>query len=263
MDQDDGIRQVALSVLVEQDRDDMAVDPDGLRLESLDGTIPWGTLSLICPPAWPFQTRSDLVTDLLSCAAWVRQPLPVLQETVRVHAQPSGSRGAPGADTWAVEAVHGGVLTLGWGATGVDPALPRRVVPVADVIWDLAGVDAWAWWGAARARHERDGEQCALRWATGAFGKDQLRTVLGHDVMTLLGARTLREALTGRLRSPMVSVGCPTRSTAWLLHGGVDPSFVTLAFNASQVSEQAFPHPLLVTVDEVAHPSGRPSGALV
>jgi hypothetical protein len=122
-------------------------------------------------------------------------------------------------------------------------------------------VDAWSWWGAARARHERDGELCALRWATGAFGEDQLRTVLGHDVITLLGARSLREALTSRLKSPMVSVGCPTRSTAWLLHGGVDPSFVTLAFNASEASEQAFPHPLLVTADEVAHPSGRPSGA--
>jgi hypothetical protein len=259
----DGIRKVALSVLVEQDRDDMAVEPDGLRLKSLDATIPWGTLSLICPPTLAFPARSSLVTDLLSCAVWVRQPIPVLQETVRVHAQPTGSRGAPGGDTWAVEAVHGGVLNLGWGATGVDPARSGRVVPIADLIWVLAGVDAWSWWGAARARHERDGELCALRWATGVLGKDELRTVLGHDVVTLLGARSLREALTGRLGSPMVSVGCPTRSTAWLVHGGVDPSFVTLAFNASEVSDRAFAHPLLVTVDEVAHPSGRPSGAPV
>ena len=214
----------------------------------------------MAPPGWPWQARVDLVTDLLNAALWARQPLPVLEETLRVHAEPVGSLRAPAGDTWAVESVHGGALALGWGAPGVDPARPGRVVPIADLVWALAGVDVWAWWGAARARHERDGQLCALRWATGVFGKDELQPVRNHDVVTLLGARSLRSAVTTRLRSKMVSVGCPTRSMAWLMHGEVDVPFVTLAFDASQPHEQAFSQPLLMTADEVALPGQRAAG---
>jgi hypothetical protein len=248
---------VVLAVLVQQDRDDVRVSPDGVRLLSVDGFVTWETMSVMAPPTWPWQARVDLVTDLLNAGLWARQPLPLLEGTLRVHAEPVGSLRAPAGDTWAVEPVHGGALTLGWGATGVDPARPGRVVPIADLVWGLAGVDVWAWWGAARARHERDGQLCALRWATGVLGKDELRPVRNHDVITLLGARSLRSAITSRLGSPMVSVGCPTRSTAWLLHGEVDLSFVTLAFDASQPSEQAFSQPLLITADEVARPGRR------
>jgi hypothetical protein len=252
-----GIRQVVLAVLVQQDRDDATVSPEGVRLLSLDGFIPWETLSVMAPPGWPWQARVDLVTDLLNAAVWARQPLPLLEGTLRVHAEPLGSLRAPAGDAWAVEPVHGGALTLGWGATGVDPDRPDRVVPIADLIWTLADVDVWAWWGAARARHERDGELCALRWATGVLGKDELRPVRNHDVTTLLGARSLRSAVTTRLRSPMVTIGCPTRSIAFLLHGPVDLHFVTLAFEASPPHERAFSHPLLITADEVAHPDRR------
>jgi len=252
-----GIRQVVLAVLVQQDREDVRVSPGGVQLSSLGGFVPWETMSVMAPPAWPWQARVDLVTDLLNAAQWACQPLPLLEGTLRVHAEPLASLRAPAGDTWAVEPVHGGALTLGWGATGVDPDRPGRVVPIADLIWVLAGVDAWAWWGAARARQERDGQLCALRWATGVLGKDELRPVRNHDVITLLGTRSLRSAVTTRLRSEMVSVGCPTRSTAWLLHGEVDLSFVTLAFDASQPHEQAFRHPLLMTADELAHPGRR------
>jgi len=254
----DGIRQVVLSVLVQQDRDDLTVGLDGVWLRALDGIVPWQTLSRMCPPHWPWQARADMVTDLLNCALWVAQPLPVLTETVRVHAETVGSMRAPSGVTWAMERVHGEALTLGWGASGVDPDHPARVVPVAHVVWYLAGVNAAGWWGAARARHERDGQLCALRWAAEKSGKDQLKSVLAHDMLTLLGARSLREGVTTRLQSPMVSMACPTRSTAWPLTGGVEPSSVALAHHASEPAEQGFPHALLVTADEVVYPVTTP-----
>lgn len=248
-----GIREAVLAVQVRQDRDDFKVDPTGITLRALDGSVTFETLSAMAPPVWPWEARLNVVTDLLNAAGWATQPLPMLEGLLRVHAEPVGSLNAPAGDTWAVEPVHGGAMALGWGAPGVDPALPDRVVPIPDVIWALAKVDVWAWWGVARARQERDGELCALRWAAGILGQDQLRPVRIHDVITLLGARSLRAALTTREGFPMVTVGCPTRSTAWLVHEEVDLSFVTLAFEASEPLEQAFSHPLLITRDEVAH----------
>lgn len=253
----DDIRQVVLSVLVQQDRDDLTVGPDGVRLRALDGIVPWKTMSRMCPSHWPWKARADVVTDLLNCAVWVTQPLPVVTETVQVHAQPVGSVRAPAGATWVMERVHGEALMLGWGASGVDPEHPARVVPVANVVWYLAGINATGWWGAARARQERDGQLCALRWAAEVFGKDHLKAVLVHDVLTLLGSRSLREGVTTRLRLPMVPMACPTRSTAWPLHEGVEPLSVALTHDASEPAEQGFPHMLLIREDEVAYPAGR------
>jgi hypothetical protein len=46
-----GIRQVVLAVLVQQDRDDVRVSPDGVHLKSVDGFVRWESISVMAPPA--------------------------------------------------------------------------------------------------------------------------------------------------------------------------------------------------------------------
>jgi hypothetical protein len=163
----------------------------------------------------------------------------------------------PGLD-WVRERVLGDALDLGLGAVGLDPAHPDRVVLLPPPALEAAGIDpAIAWTGAAREL-ERLGALAAERVRADARG--QLRPLGDCDVVTLLGARSLRAALAADAGG-MAAVVAPMRRRGWTRIALIDPAFGPAAAAATAAEERGFRRPLLLTADELAlvPEGGRPS----
>lgn len=155
---------------------------------------------------------------------------------------------------WPVERVLGGSLDLGLGAVGLDRAAPEALVPLPVHAVEQAGMDAVAAWRTARQLLEELGAVAAQLLARDPQAR--LRPVRDVDVVTLLGARTLRSALAGEAGG-MASVVVPMRRRGWTRLSLVDPAFALAAAAATEAVERGFPRALLVTVDEVQQvPSG-------
>lgn len=162
----------------------------------------------------------------------------------------------PGLD-WVRERVLGEALDLGFGAVGLDPADPDRVVLVPLSALDAAGIDPEVAWSAARGLLEDLGALAAERVARDPKG--QLRPYGDCDVVTLLGARTLRASL-ARGAGGMGAAVVPMRRRGWTRLALIDPAFGPAAAAATPSAERGFTRPLLVTADELtlAAEGGRP-----
>jgi len=162
----------------------------------------------------------------------------------------------PGLD-WVQERVLGGALDLGLGALGLDPADPDGVVVLAPPALCAEGIDGKAAWPAARARLEELGALAAALLLHDPQGR--LRPVGECDVVTLLGARSLRQAL-AEAAGGMASAVVPMRRRGWTQLAMIDPAFGPAAAAATAAQERGFPRPMLITVDEVvvAASGGRP-----
>ena len=163
----------------------------------------------------------------------------------------------PGPD-WAQQRVLGDALDLGIGAVGLDPDDPDRVVLLPRPALDEAGLSGADAWPAARARLEELGRLAASLVARDARGR--LRPVGDCDVVTLLGARSLRTALAGA-SGGMTGVVAPMRTRGWTRLALIDPAFGPAAAAATPAADRGFPRPLLVTADEVTvvPDGGRPA----
>ncbi len=154
----------------------------------------------------------------------------------------------PGPD-WVHQRVLGGALELGLGALGLDPDDPEAVVLLPPAAAEDAGIDAEAAWREARSVLEALGALAATLVARDTRGR--LRPVGDADVVTLLGARSLRVAL-ARESGGMASAVVPMRRRGWTRLALVDAAFGPAAAAATDPSERGFPRPLLITADEVA-----------
>ena len=149
---------------------------------------------------------------------------------------------------WARERVLGGVLELGFGAVGLDPEDPDRVVLLPVTALESAGLDPDRAWTAVRARLEELGRLAAERVLRDPKG--QLRTFGDADAVTLLGARALRTALAAEAGG-LVAAVVPMRRLGWTKLALIDPAFGPAAAAASAAADRGFPRPLLLTADEV------------
>jgi hypothetical protein len=200
--------------------------------------------------------RSRL-TDRLRVRRWCADAGPAaLSADLRPVGLPLAHALHPGLD-WVRERVLGDALDLGLGAVGLDPAEPEQVVLVPTSALDAAGIDPEAAWTAARDRLEAMGGLAAER--TLRDRKGVLRPHGDCDVVTLLGARSLRGAL-ARAAGGMAGVVVPMRRRGWTRLSLIDPAFGPAAAAATEPAERGFDRPLLVTAEEltVVGEGGRP-----
>lgn len=153
----------------------------------------------------------------------------------------------PGLD-WVCERVLGDALDLGLGAVGMDPNRPDEVVLLPRTALDAARLDLEQVWPPARALLEELGALAAALLARDAKGL--LRPVGDCDVVTLLGARSLRAAL-ATVDSGMASAVVPMRRRGWTRLSLIDPAFGPAAAAATAAADRGFARPLLLTADEV------------
>jgi hypothetical protein len=173
-------------------------------------------------------------------------PGEVLIEQVRAVGLPVGHVLNPGRG-WIQHSLLGDALNLGIGVQGLNAAEPDEVAIVPASIWRAARIDHEALWTRCASHLERMGELAAARWQRDG---DALRPMGGCDVVTLLGAASMRAALAssaGGLR-PVVA---PMRTRGWTSISRLDPAFAPAAAAATPPEQRGFPRPVLVTIDEV------------
>jgi hypothetical protein len=149
---------------------------------------------------------------------------------------------------WVQHRVLGGALDLGFGAAGLDPAAPDAVVLLPRPALDLAGVEVGAAWLAAATYLEDMGRLAAQ--SVRRDRKGQLRPIGDCDVVTLLGARSLRSALATD-HAGLGAAVVPMRRRGWTRLSLIDPAFGPAAAAATEAAERGFARPLLLTADEV------------
>ena len=243
------LRRMALAVSVLHDVD---VEPAPLGV-TLTGE----------PPVWVSwgECREALVDDdpessagRVRLAAWVlarRWAADAGPQALRAGLRPVGlpvDHALHPGPSWVCEQVMGGVLDLGLGAVGLDPQDRDRVVLLPPPAVEAAGLDPATTWTAVRARLEELGALAAEHVRLDPKG--QLRPFGDADAVTLLGARSLREAL-ARDHGGLVAAAVPMRRLGWTRLALIDPAFALAAAAASLAADRGFPRPLLLTVDEV------------
>jgi len=170
-----------------------------------------------------------------------------LRERLRPLGLPVGHELHQGTG-WMRSSVLGDALDLGLGAVGLDPDDPDAVVPLSRAALAAAKLDLLLSWDQARDYLERMGALAASRMA--AKGEEALRPLGDCDVVTLLGARTLRASLAASCDG-LATVVAPMRSRGWTRLKLVDPAFAPAAWLVTSEEERGFPRPVLVTAEEV------------
>lgn len=175
-------------------------------------------------------------------------PLEDLKERLRPVGLPVDHVLHPGLD-WVRRRVLGDALDLGLGAVDIDPEDPDHVVLLPQPLLDAVGLDAGACWLEAEAYLERMGDIAAERLLRDTKG--QLRPIGDCDVVTLLGASSLRTAI-AQTSGGMGAVVVPMRRRGWTRLALIDPAFGPAAASATAVADRGFVRPLLVTEHELA-----------
>ena len=187
--------------------------------------------------------------------------LPDLVERLRPVGLPVDHVLHPGLD-WVRRRTLGDALDLGLGAVDIDPDDPDHVVLLSQPLLDAVGLDAEVQWLAAQAYLERMGTIAAERLKLDSKG--QLRPIGDCDVVTLLGARSLRSAIAAAAGG-MGAVVAPMRRRGWTKMALIDPAFGPAAAAATGACDRGFVRPLLVTADELtlAADGGRPAALVL
>jgi hypothetical protein len=172
-----------------------------------------------------------------------------LLDRTRPYGVPVRSALHPGLD-WVRRRVLGDAVDLGLGLVGVDAETPDAVVPAPERLLLQTGLDTDACWPAAVSYLEEMGQRAAERMER--MPDAPLRPMGDCDVLTLLGARAMRDAIADGVADGMRTVAVPVRSRGWLDLSRVDPAFTATAANITSIEERGFGRPLLVTREEVA-----------
>jgi hypothetical protein len=188
-----------------------------------------------------------LLKRWLQIRRWLAdRPLDDIAERARPYGVWVESPLHPGLD-WVRRRVLGDTLDLGFGFVGIDPTRPDVVVPVPHRLLHAAEIEPSPWWPNAIVYLERMGEMAAQRLELTL----QLRPMGDCDVVTLLGSRTLRNAIVKPVPDGMRTVAIPMRNRGWLDLSRIDPAFSAAAARLTATDERGFDRPLLVTRDEV------------
>ncbi len=252
------LRRGILAVSVLRDLD---IDPAPLGV-TLTGPpavwVPWGECRRALAGHDPETTEGrDRLARWLLARRWAADlPREALLARLRPVGLPVEHALHPGLD-WVQVRVLGGALDLGLGAVGLDPGDPDTVVLLPTPLLDAGDLAAEQLWPDALDYLERMGGVAAERLATDAKGL--LKPIGDCDVVTLLGARSLRSAI-ARAAGGMGAVIAPMRRRGWTRLSLIDPAFGPAAAAATAPPERGFARPLLVTADELALASdgGRP-----
>jgi hypothetical protein len=254
------LRRLALAVSVLDDVDLLPLD-DGVLLTGADLPEPvevgWRELRRALAGADPggdiarLRIRAYLVGRRVTATRSSEQ----LRERARPVGLPVDHAMHPGLD-WVMHRVLGGAIDLGFGFVDVGDD-PDEVVVIPRGALDAAGVDPMPWWPVARDYLERMGTVAGTRLADSGL----LRPIGDCDVVTLLGARSLRAALCAGDPTGMRAAAVPMRRRGWLDLTRIDPAFTVAAAAATDPVERGFPRPLLLTPEEVAvaPEGGRPA----
>jgi hypothetical protein len=243
------LRRGALGVSVLHDVD-VEANRQGLWLTGdVRVWVPWGECRAALRGADPESNhgRRRLARWLLARRWAADLDREDLRSRLRPVGLPAGHELHHGSD-WVRATVLGDALDLGLGAVGLDPTDPDRVVPLPRTALTAARLDLRLTWDEAHDYLERMGTLAASRLA--AKGEESLRPLGDCDVITLLGARSLRASL-ARSREGMATVVAPMLRRGWTRLALVDPAFAPAAWMATASEERGFPRPLLVTPDEV------------
>jgi diadenosine tetraphosphatase ApaH/serine/threonine PP2A family protein phosphatase len=244
------LRRCALAVAVMHDID-VLPSPHGLVLPgSNDVAISWAECRRGIAGADPESPLARLrLKRWFQMRRWLAdRPLEDLVERARPYGACVASPLHPGLD-WVRRRVLGDTLDLGFGFVGIDPDQPDLVVPVPHQLLRAAGVEPSPWWPTAVVYLERMGEMAAERIERTPLAP--LRPMGDCDVVTLLGSRTLRQAIVDGIHDGMRTVAVPMRTRGWLDLNRIDPAFSAAAARLTDVSERGFDRPLLVTREEV------------
>jgi hypothetical protein len=250
------MRRLALSVAVLYDMDLMPAE-EGLVLTAPTETLVEGALvrDVVESAAKRGETESGqraALADWLSARAAVGGS----RDTGVLHALGLPVRHCvnPGGE-WARELVPGGALTLGFGWGPAHRPLPAGVLT-------HAGVDGGAAWSQARSQLEHIGELAAVRDRRHIQGA--LVPISGADVVTLLGAASLRRELVAGEGDGLVALIVPLRTRGWRATAISDPAYGPALAAAMSPEERGFERPLLVTAEEISEvrPGGDPSRAI-
>ncbi len=148
--------------------------------------------------------------------------------------------------SWVRTHVLGDALDLGLGGVALDPADPDSVVPLPAEVLEAAHLDPVRSWRVALRSLDDLGALAAVRLARQPRGI--MRPLGDCDVVTLLGARSLRKALSahsGGLAAAIV----PMRTRGWTQLALIDPAFGPAAAAATLPEDRGFTRPVLVTTD--------------
>jgi hypothetical protein len=242
------LRRLALAVAVLYDVD-LSPEADGLQLGSADPVhIDWDILAGVVERAE--KARGPSEESLLNAlAAWLRARLALASgATLCALGMPARHITHPGRE-WIRERVPGGSLALGFGyRVGFeDPviALPPGVHGHAGITGDAARRA----WSQARAELEEQGLVAIDRDRRHRSGP--LRPVRGSDVVTLLGARSLRSELAAGEGDGMAALIVPLRVRGWRANSITDPAYGPALAAAMSPEERGFERPILVTAEEL------------
>ncbi len=261
---------LAVSVL---DDIDLVPTADGVRLELApdaaarldpdagpDGRIPWSELESCVGPVDPeSEPGRARLRDWLRVRRYFAELGPMAAWRVELAAVPVGLPSDhplhPGPE-WVREAVLGGAVDLGIGVRGLVGEDPDQVIVLPPDLTRAVGLDTRTWWTALRVRLEDMGALTVDRLRRD--GNGLITPMGGCDVVTLLGARSLRGFLAGSDGTGMRGVAVPMRTRGWFDLARIDPAFVSAAAAATDEVDRGFWRPLLVTRDEVTE--GAPGG---
>ena len=171
-----------------------------------------------------------------------------LKERLRPVGLPVDHLLHPGLD-WVRRRVLGDALDLGLGAVDLDPDDPDHVVLLPQPLLDAVGLDAEVAWLSAEVYLERMGVVAAERLRLDP--KRQLRPIGDCDVVTLMGASTLRKAI-AQDSGGLGAVVVPMRRRGWANMAMIDPAFGPAAAAAPPAEDRGFVRPLLLTQEELS-----------
>ena len=225
-------------------------------------SVPWGECRTALAGRHPEsdEGRARLAAWLLARRRARDLPSERLVAVLRPVGLPTDHVLHPGG-SWVRERVLGNALDLGLGAVGLDPADPDRVDLLPTPALVTAGISPVTAWEGARVYLEQMGALAVARLGRDARGV--LRPFGDCDVLTLLGSRTLRQALADEHQG-LAPVLAPMRRRGWTRLALVDPAFGPAAAAATDAVDRGFPRPLLITADELTlvAPGGRPQDVL-
>lgn len=244
------LRQLLLAAQVLDDLDLDLTESGAVLADGPPVLVRWSSLLAAVggAPLPSERARRRLVAWLGVRRAVAAMPVELLAESIRPVGLPRGHVLHPGRG-WARAGVLGDVLELGPGVLGLRPSAPEEVAIVEPSVWRAARLDPGRWWPQCLVLVEEMGTLAARRWELSPDGV--LRPMGDCDVMTLLGARTLRAALAAS-DAGMRAVVVPMRRRGWTRLSRLDPAFGPAAAMATAPEDRGFIRPLLVTRDEVA-----------
>jgi hypothetical protein len=129
-------------------------------------------------------------------------------------------------------------------------------------VLEHAGINHEEAWSHARAELEGQGFLAAVR--DRRHQRAALLPVGDTDVVTLLGAASLRRELAAGEGDGLAALIVPLRTRGWRATAISDPAYGPALAAAMPAEERGFDRPLLVTAEEVSEvrPGGDPSRAL-